>query len=144
MMTCSLCETGQNFRRHIIPPRLSPGKFLGDLGKIIIFCPPNKKIVFGRFLGEINFCRSPEHRNLCLGDFQGKLISVSPPNIEIGVRGDLDYSPGQSLLVRRDLTQNPRTRCVIYFGPKTSPGSPKNLPAGVQGSVTFLSYLHIT
>ena len=83
MMTCSLCETGLNFRCHNFPQTPS-WQILGGSGEIIIFCPPKQK----------NY----------LGDFLGELISVSPPNIEIGVRGDLDYSPGQSLLVRRDLT----------------------------------------
>ena len=50
------------------------------------FCPPSKKIcVWGISRGKLIFVGPPEHRNLCLGE----LISVSPPNIEIGVRGDL-------------------------------------------------------
>ena len=104
-MTCSLCETGLNFRCHIISPQTPSGQILGGPGEIIIFVPQTKKFVFGRFLGGNKFLLVPLNIEVCVwGDFQGELISVSPPNIEIGVRDDLDYSSGESLLVRRDLT----------------------------------------
>ena len=67
------------------------------------------------------------------GDFQRGITVFQSSNIEIGVRGDLDYSPGQSLLVRRDLTWNPQTRCVIYFGTQTSPWIPPKFARGSPG-----------
>ena len=85
-------------------PQTPSRQILGDLGKIIIFCPPNKKICVWEISGGKLILSVPLNTKICLEDFQGELISVSSPNIEIGVRGDLDYSPGQSLLVRRDLT----------------------------------------
>ena len=83
-MTCSLYETAKFQMSYNFSPDSLRANF-GGSGEIIIFCPPNKKICVWE-------------------DFQGELISVSPPNIEIGVRDHLDYSLGQSLLVRRDLT----------------------------------------
>ena len=80
-------------------PQTPSGQILGG-GENYYFCPLNKKFVWGISRGKFIFVGPPEHRNLCQGGFPGgELISVSPPNIEIGVRGDLDYSPGQYLLV---------------------------------------------
>ena len=79
------------------PPQTPSGKFLGIWGKLLFFVPQTKKFVFGGFLGGNLFLSVPLNIEICLGDFQGG-CNLSP-NIEIGVWGDLDYSPGQSLLV---------------------------------------------
>ena len=53
------------------PPE-SPGKFQGGTRGCL----------------EGNYFSVPRTNKLCLGDFQGKLISIGPPNIKIGVRRD--------------------------------------------------------
>ena len=88
-MTCSLCETGLNFRCHIISPQTPSGQILGE-SEENYFLSPNKIIcVWGISRGKLIFVDPLEHRNLCLGISSCELISASPPNIEIGVRGDL-------------------------------------------------------
>ena len=50
--------------------------------------PEQKKLCLrGISRGKLISVGLPEHRNLCLVDFQGELISVGPPNIKIGVQG---------------------------------------------------------
>ena len=67
-------------KEGVTDPWANFGGNRGLSGGKLFFGPPNKTFVFGGFPGEINFCWSP--------------------NIKIGVQGDLDYFPGQSLLVR--------------------------------------------
>ena len=69
-MTCSLCETGLNFRCNIIPPRLPLGKFWGIWGKLF-FVPQTKQFVFGGFLGGNLFLSVPLNIEICLGGFPG-------------------------------------------------------------------------
>ena len=86
-MTCSLCETGLNFRCHIISPQTPSGQILG--GSEENYCPQNKKCVWGVSRGKLIFVAPLNIEISVWGVSRGELISVSPPNIEIGVRGDL-------------------------------------------------------
>ena len=88
---------------HNFPQDSLRAKF-GGSGENYYYCPPNKKICVWEISGgKLTFVGPPEHRNL-FGGFPEGINFCQSPNIEIGVQGDLDYSPGQSLLVRRDLS----------------------------------------
>ena len=70
-MTCSLCETGLNFRCHIIFPQTPSGPILGDLGNYYFLSPKQKICVWEIYWGKLIFVGPPEHIDLCLGGFPG-------------------------------------------------------------------------
>ena len=71
----------------------------GCLGGNYFFVSLKKKMCLGDFQGELIFVSPPDHGDF--GGFPGReLISVHPPQHKNWCSGDLDYSSRQFLLAR--------------------------------------------